>query len=125
MKDDVLKIKSKSIALHIIAIYKKLYEEKREFVMSKQLLKSGTSIGANIAEAANAQSNADFLAKMYIALKEAGETSYWLELLNESKFIDEESFTKSYSECTELIKLLTSTTKTMKEKLRPSSNPDN
>ena len=79
--DNVIVDKSKAFALKVIALYKKLCDTNREFVMSKQLLKSGTSIGANIKEAQQGQSKADFYAKLYIALKEASETEYWLELL--------------------------------------------
>ena len=79
--DNVIVDKSKAFALKVIALYKKLCDTNREFVMSKQLLKSGTSIGANIKEAQQGQSKADFYAKLYISLKEASETEYWLELL--------------------------------------------
>ena len=81
--DNVIVDKSKAFALEVIALYKKLRDTNREFVMSKQLLKSGTSIGANIKEAQQGQSKADFYAKLYISLKEASETEYWLELLHE------------------------------------------
>lgn len=117
MKDSVIRNKSKVFALDIIALYKSLCEERREFVLSKQILRSGTSIGANVAEAGNAQTDADFLAKMYIALKEASETQYWLELLFESDYIDKNQFEKLNGECFELLKLLTSTTKTLKERM--------
>ena len=107
MKDSVIRNKSKVFALNIIALYKSLSEEKREFVLSKHILRSGTSIGANVAEASNVQSDADFLAKMYIALKETGETQYWLELLFESDYIDKSRFDQLNGVCYELVKLLT------------------
>lgn len=108
--------KSKLFALRIIKLYKYLQEEKREYIMSKQILRSGTSIGANVKESVFAQSSPDFLSKLYIALKEAGETEYWIELLYESEYITEESFQSINKDCAEIIKLLVSITKTTKEK---------
>ena len=81
---DIIDQKSKAFALRIIKLFKYLQEEKKEFVLSKQILRSGTSIGANARERKNSQSKADFISKLSIALKEADETQYWLELLNES-----------------------------------------
>ena len=95
MKNNIVACKSKEFALRCIRLYKYLVSEKKEYVMSKQLLRSGTSIGANIKEALRGQSKADFYAKMNISLKEASETEYWLELLNESGYI-ENSFLKGY-----------------------------
>lgn len=112
--DNVVMLKSKAFALQIIKLYKYLCDEKKEFVLSKQVLRSGTSIGANIKESEYAQSKADFNAKLHIALKEANETEYWLELLHESEYIPEEAFNSIYSDNKELIKLLTSITKTLK-----------
>ena len=83
---------SKSFALRAIKLYKYLIEEKHEYIMAKQVYRSGTSIGANIAESRNAQSKADFINKLSIALKEADETMYWLELLHESENIDDKQF---------------------------------
>ena len=83
---------SKSFALRIIKLYKFLLEEKHEYIMSKQVYRSGTSIGANIAESRNAQSHANYINKLNIALKEADETMYWLELLHESETIDDQQF---------------------------------
>ena len=88
MKKNVIKEKSFSFALEVIQIYKKLSSEKKEFIMSKQLLRSGTSIGANIREAEYAQSKADFISKLSIALKEANEADYWIELLHISGYIN-------------------------------------
>lgn len=87
MKENIIVVKSKTFALRIIKLYKYLCNEKHEYVMSKQILRSGTSIGANIREAVREQSKADFYAKLSISLKEADETAYWLELLNESDYI--------------------------------------
>ena len=112
MKDNVIVEKSKAFALRIIKLYKYLVDEKREYVLSKQVLKSGTSIGANVKEAIRGQSKPDFYAKMNIALKETSETEYWLELLYESKYIDKQSFDSIYRDCKEILKILTAITKT-------------
>ena len=111
MKNNVIADKSKAFAFRIIKLYKYLITEKNEFVMSKQILKSGTSIGANIRESQRGQSEPDFYSKLNIALKEADETAYWLELLHGSGYIDDSSFKSIYSDCDELIKLLVSITK--------------
>ncbi|MDR2084118.1 MAG: four helix bundle protein [Bacteroidales bacterium] len=108
--------KSYAFALDIIKLYKSLTNEKREFVLSKQVLRSGTAIGALIKEAEHAQSRADFLNKMNIALKEANETEYWLMLLKDSSFIPENEFVLLHEKCSELIKLLASTVKTLKKR---------
>lgn len=91
--------------------------EKQEYVMSKQMLRSGTSIGANIAEAFYAESNMDFVHKLSISLKEAGETIYWLELLHESDYLSGYEFESINNDAEEMIKLLTSSIKTVKAKL--------
>jgi len=91
-----------------------LTDEKREFILSKQVLRSGTSIGANIKESIRGQSKPDFYAKMNIALKEASETEYWLDLLHESDYITSDVYNKIYTDCVELIKILMSITKTQK-----------
>lgn len=113
--DNIIVKKSKAFALRIIKLYKFLIREHNEYIMSKQVLKSGTSIGANVKEAIRAQSKPDFYAKLNIALKEASETEYWLELLNESEYINDDSFQSVYADCQELIKLLVSITKTQKK----------
>ena len=100
-------IKSKLFALEIIGIYKKLTKEKHEYVMSQQILRSGTSIGANIREGIRAQSKPDFISKLSISLKEASETEYWLELLYESDYIIQKEFDSLMPKCQELIKILT------------------
>ena len=113
--DNVIVSKSKGFALRIIKLYKFLKEEKGEFVLSKQLLRCGTSIGANVKEAIRGQSKRDFYSKMCIALKEASETEYWLELLHESAYMTESQFESIYADCQEVIKLLVAITKTTKE----------
>ena len=107
--------KSKKFALRVINLHNFLELEKQEYVMSKQLLRCGTSIGANIAEAECAFSKKDFLAKMYIAFKECAETGYWLDLLFESKYITEREYLSIKSDCDELRKMLSSITKTTRE----------
>jgi four helix bundle protein len=115
MRKSITHIKSKAFAVRIIRFYKYLTEEKKEFVLSKQILRSGTSIGANIRESYSAQSKADFIAKLYIALKEANETLYWLELFCESNIINTEEFESLNKDLEELIALLTATIKTSQE----------
>lgn len=114
MKESAVFGKSKVFSLRIINLYKYLCNEKQEFVLSKQLLRSGTSIGANIAEANCAFSKKDFLAKMYIAFKESAETLYWLELLYKSEFLNKSDFDSINSDCMEIQKLLSSITKTIR-----------
>lgn len=114
MKENVVAEKSKAFALRIIALYKYLVEDKNEYVLSKQVLRSGTRIGANVAEAQCGISTKDFLAKTYIAFKECAETKYWLELLHESSYITDTQFDSIYADCEELFRLLTAITKTAK-----------
>ncbi len=116
MKESALKNKSKAFALRIIKMHNNLCDEKKEYVLSKQVLRSGTSIGANVAEAFFAQSDADFIAKLYISRKEAGETLYWIDLLKESGYLSNDVATSISIDCDELLKLLTSSIKTMKSK---------
>ena len=106
--------KSKAFALRIIKLYKYLGQEHKEFVLSKQILRSGTSIGANAREAVRGQSTADFYAKFNIALKEAEETMYWLELLYESDYLEEAQFKSIYNDCKEVTKILMAITKNQK-----------
>ena len=115
MKENIVKDKSYKFALRVVNAYKYLTQEVREFVLSKQLLRCGTSIGALISEADHAQSQADFINKMNVALKEANETEYWLRLLNDSEYIDKQTFNSIYKDCDELIRLLVSIVKTSKE----------
>lgn len=107
--------KSRDFAIRIVGCYKFLCEKKSEYVLSKQLLRSGTCIGANAHEAVNAQSRADFISKYSISLKEANETAYWLDILQASNYIDKEQFESINKECNELIKLLTSALKKLKQ----------
>ena len=110
--------KSYKFALRIINLYKFLCNEQKEFVLSKQLLRSGTAIGALVKEAEHAQSKADFLNKMNIALKEANETDYWLMLLKDANFLSETEFLSIHIDAQELIKLLASIVKTTKQNLK-------
>lgn len=104
--------KSFAFAVRIVKLYKYLCDEKKEYVLSKQLLRSGTSIGANIQEGLNGQSKRDFLMKMNISLKEASETQYWLRLLTATDILTEQESKSILEDCTELIKMLTSIVKT-------------
>ena len=113
--DNVIAEKSKAFALRIIRLFQYLRSEKNEYIMSKQLLRSGTSIGANVREATRAQSKADFNAKIAIALKEAEETAYWLELLFESDYLGKRAYHSIYSDCNEICKLLMSISKSARE----------
>ena len=117
MKENVIQQKSYVFALRMINAYKYLTQGQREFVLSKQVLRSGTSIGALVKEAEHAQSSADFIHKMNIALKEANETEYWLMLLKDSESIDEKVFSSIHKDCDELIRLLVSIVKSSKSKL--------
>jgi len=107
--------KSYAFALRVIALYKYLISEKKEYVLSKQLLRSGTAIGALIKEGEHAQSKADFINKMNVALKEANEATYWIQLLNDSNYISQEEFDSIYPQSEELLKLLISIVKTSKQ----------
>ena len=118
MKENIIAMKTVEFAIKIIGLYKILVEEKREYVMSKQLLRSGTSIGALIREAEHAESKADFLHKMNIALKEANETCYWLLLLYKGDYITESVFNQYNNDSLELVKLLASIVKTTKANLK-------
>ena len=113
-KDNVIQEKSYQFALAIIAMYKELTEVSREFVLSKQLLKCGTSIGANISEAIGGQSKNDFIAKMSIAYKGALETEYWLNLLSDSNHISRKAADTLLVQCSELLKILTAIINTAK-----------
>ena len=112
MVDNPVYEKSFEFAVRIVNLYKHLTAEKKEYVMSKQLLRCGTSIGANVAEAQKAQSHADFVTKMCIASKEANETDYWLRLLNRTEYISQRQFVSMRRDVNELIALLTAICKT-------------
>jgi len=114
MKDNIVKDKSFAFALRVVGLAKYLQDEKKEFVLSKQVLRSGTAIGALVREAEHAESKPDFAHKMNIALKEANETLYWLELLHQTDFIDRSSYESIGADSEELIKLLVSIVKTSK-----------
>ena len=107
MKENIVMRKSLAFSVRIVNLTKYLQEEKKEFVIAKQVCKSGTSIGANIAEAQRAQSTADFVSKMKIALKEANETQYWLQLLFETKYLKEQEFVSLHDDLVEILKMLT------------------
>ena len=114
MEKSILLAKSKAFALRIVRLYQFL-REKRESVIAKQLLRSGTSIGANIAESRYAQSKSDFVSKLQIALKEVAESEYWLELLKDSELVEPSPvFDSLCADCTELIRMLTASVKTAK-----------
>ncbi len=115
MGENVVMMKAYAFALRIIKAYKFLYKDQREFVLSKQLLRSGTAIGALIKESEHAQSKADFINKMNVALKEANETEYWLMLLHDSEFMDDKVFSSIIADCQEIIRLLISIVKTSKQ----------
>ena len=107
--------KSFRFAVRIVNLCKYLQAEKKEYVLSKQVLRSGTSIGANVAEAQQAQSRPDFISKLNVSLKEAYETNYWLRLLHETQYLSQEAFESIIADCSEIEKLLISIIKTTKE----------
>ena len=109
--------KSKNFAVRIVNLYKHLCDIKKEFVLSKQILRSGTSIGANLSEAEYAISDKDFLSKVYIALKETAETIFWLDLLFQTEYLTEAEYNSIYKEALGLLKMLKATTKTLSNKL--------
>ena len=117
-----LQTKSFTFAVRIVNLYKMLTNDRKEYVLSKQLLRSGTSIGANVVEAAYGISRKDFLAKNYIALKECAETIYWLELLHETGYLTEQEFNSIHLEAVELSKILSSITKTVRENSEETPN---
>ena len=114
--NNTILVESKKFAVRIIKLYQYLTAEKKEMVLSKQLLRSGTSIGANVRESINAQSTMDFVHKLNIALKEGNETEYWLELLNETGYLDERQFDSIYDDCSKIVGILTKIIKTCKDK---------
>lgn len=117
IEEKTVKYKSKRFAVRIVNLYKHLCDEKKEFVLSKQVLRSGTSVGANIAESECAISKKDFLSKIYIALKECSETIYWLDLLYETDYLSESEYNSIISDCEEIRKMLSSSTKTINSTL--------
>ena len=126
LKDSVLHNKSLVFGVRIMKFYRYLCEEKKEYVLSKQILRSGTAIGANARECRNAQSNADFSNKLSIALKEADETQYWLELFLLAEIITQEEYDSLNTDVSELVAILTKSIKTIKNnnsKNLPRLNP--
>ena len=115
--DNIIEEKSFEFSVRIVNLYKYLTTNKQEFIMSKQLLRSGTSIGANICEAQQAQSPMDFISKMSISLKESYESDYWLRLLHKTDYLNEDEYKSIVSDCRSLTKLLVSIIKTTKEKI--------
>lgn len=118
MRENVIKTKSFEFAVKVVNLYKWLCDERKEYILSKQLLRSGTSIGALVREAEQAESKADFIHKLAIAQKESNETLYWIELLKESEFLNQEQFNSIYNPATEIMKLLTSIIKSTKQNLK-------
>ncbi len=111
---NIIRIKSYNFAIRIVRMYQYLVAEKREYVLSKQILRAGTSIGANVREGQQGQSRADFIHKMSISLKEASETAYWLDLLKDTDYITEQMHKSMVSDCNEIIAILTSIIKSSK-----------
>ncbi|MDL2265719.1 four helix bundle protein [Parabacteroides sp. OttesenSCG-928-G21] len=120
MRRNVIKEKSFKFAVRIVELYKFL-SERNEYVLSKQLLRSGTSVGANVRESINAQSSADFIHKLSIAQKECDESIYWLELLYKTNFISENEFNSFFNEASELLRILRSIILTTKQRYNPNS----
>jgi four helix bundle protein len=116
-KKNVLKNKSFSFAIRIVKLYKYLSEKKKEFILSKQLLRSGTAVGALIRGAQNGESKADFIHKLSIAQKECDESIYWIELLRETNYINEKEFESIYSEANSLLKMIRSAIITTKKNI--------
>ncbi len=120
MNESILYQKSYEFALNIIGLYKELAFGSKEYVLSKQILKSGTAIGASVSESEYAQSRPDFIHKLYIAQKEANETKYWLALLKDSQFLSKENHQVFHNQCIELLKILAASIKTAKRNLQSS-----
>src|ERR1035437_5609537 len=114
MKENILLDKSFVFAVKIVKLVKSIQDQKKEYLLTKQLIRSGTSVGANIREGNNAESKVDFIHKLSIAQKECSETIYWLELLKETEYISESEFNSVHTDAVELIKLLTSILKSAK-----------
>ncbi len=106
MKKSIIEVKSFDFAIRIVKVYQYLNSDKKEYVLSKQLLRSGTSIGANVSEAQRGQSKADFYSKIAISLKEANETQYWIRLLHATGYLSDKEYSSLYSDVNELIAIL-------------------
>ena len=122
MKENILKNKSFSFAVRMVNLYKFLKKQHSEYIISQQLIRSGTSIGAIVREAEHAESMKDFVHKLSIGLKEANESKYWLELLVATEFITKKMFDSLNKDCEELLKLLTASVKTSKRKIKSIIN---
>lgn len=122
MRENIIKNKSFGFAIRIVKLYQFLCEEKREFVLSKQLLRSGTSVGAMVREAEHAESKNDFKHKMSIAQKEINETIYWLELLKETDYLSKDQFFSLNTDAIEIIKLITAILKSTKANINNENN---
>jgi four helix bundle protein len=118
LRESILANKTVDFAVRIVRFYQYLCKEKKEYVLSKQILKSGTSIGANVRESRNAQSKADFINKLNVALKEADETQYWLEIMERAEIIDSKQIESLHNDLYEIISILVSSIKTVKKKLK-------
>lgn len=116
-QENIIQTKSYEFSIKVVYLYRFLSEEKREYVLSKQLLRSGTSIGANVEEGIGGQSAKDFFAKLNIAYKEARESHYWLRLLKDTGYLEVEKATEYINDCDELLRIIGSIIKTMKTKL--------
>ncbi|KNZ69986.1 S23 ribosomal protein [Thermincola ferriacetica] len=116
MVENIIMVKSFEFAVSIVKLYQYLCSSKKEYVLAKQLLRSGTSIGANVKEAVNAQSRKDFISKMNIALKEANECEYWIELLIRTDYLSETEGLTILNDCREINKILSSIVKTSKKR---------
>lgn len=117
MRENILKAKTFIFSIRIVNCYKFLIQEKKEFVLSKQLLRSGTSVGAMVREAEHSESKSDFVHKMAIAQKEINESLYWLELLNATDYLSMDLFNSLNNDAVEIIKLITSSIKTAKSSI--------
>ena len=115
MRENIILKKTMDFAIRIVDLYKYLTGEKKEYIMSKQLLKCGTSIGANVYEAVKGQSRNDFLSKIYISFKETSETEYWLKLLTSTAYLNEAQSASILNDCREISRILSSIIKTTKE----------
>lgn len=121
MKQNLVKDKSFAFAIRIVKLYRMLQKEKNEYVLSKQMLRSGTAVGALVRESEHAQSKADFINKLSIALKEANETEYWLMLLHETEYLSDIEYASIATDCKEMLKLLISIVKTTKQSTNANS----
>jgi four helix bundle protein len=117
ISENPIRVKSFQFAVHIIKLCQKIIKEKREYILTKQLIRSATSVGANISEAICGISRRDFLAKMYISYKECSESCYWIDLLYACEYMSKENYVYIKSECMELMKMLSKITKTTRENL--------